>query len=178
MPGSGGAMEQSDYAFHYNTWLKHKNKPSGDKQVPAGFDEGQKWEPLKLREGQHTPNNYSTWRWWHWCVLYSRKWFLINLRGASLNVAWQLKQRMLIQGFTHCCEVTRITELRFTRWMSASSLCSLVPINSCDGFGPFLLRLVCAEIMIQTRWPEWNTVCIWPEPYSGCQFNCSLINLL
>lgn len=178
MPGSGGAMEQSDYASHYSTWLKHQNKPSGDKQVPNGFDEGQDWEPLKLGEGEHAANNYSTWWRWHWRVLYSRKWLLTNLRGASLNVAWQLKQRMLIRGTRHCCEMTRAAELRFTRWMSASSLCFLVRINSCDGFDPFLLRPVCAEMLIQTRWPERNAVCIWPGPYSGCQFNCSLTNLL
>ena len=157
MPGSRAAMEQSNYTSHYSTWFKHQNNPLGDKQVSAVFDEGQKWEPLKLWEGGSSVHPHHrlqratalcTWRQRHWCVLYSRKRFLINLRGASLNVTWQLKQRMLIQGFTHCCEVANIAELGFTRWMLASFLCFLMPIHCCDCFYPFLLRLMCAEILI------------------------------
>ena len=149
-------MEQSNCTSPCSSWFKHQNNPLDDKQVSNLFDEGQKWESLKLwGDSSVHPCNMlqittalSTRRQWHWCVLYSRKWFLINLCDAFWNVIWQLKQRMLIQGFTRSCELASITELGFTRWMLVSFLCFLMPINGRDCFHPFLLRLMCAEILI------------------------------
>lgn len=88
------------------------------------------------------------WWQWHWCVLCCRKQLLMNLRGTSLNVSWELKQGMLIPGFAPCCEVANMSELGFTRWLLASFLGFPMPVSCRGCFHPFVLRLLCAEILI------------------------------